>query len=111
MNCRKETAATCRVIRSNASQNRRSISIELCPAAVLAVDHIGQGVVVFVRPPGGDATLAGLSAVERAAASSGARWRSRTGNVRSGKLPLCRDASRQNSGRKWKPSGSDSESL
>ena len=29
MSCRKETAATCRVIRSNASQNRRSISIEL----------------------------------------------------------------------------------
>jgi len=28
---------------------------------------------------------------------------SRTGNVRSGKLPLCRDASRQ----KWKPSGSN----
>src|SRR5215831_3837746 len=27
-------AATCRVVRSNASENRRSISIELCPAAV-----------------------------------------------------------------------------
>src|SRR5262249_5552866 len=58
MNCRKETAATYRVIRSNASQNRRSISIELCPAAVPAVDGIGQGVVVFVRlmvmPPSGD---------------------------------------------------------
>src|SRR5262245_21806608 len=43
MNCRKETAATCRVIRSNASPNRRSISIELCPAAVPAVDGIVPG--------------------------------------------------------------------
>ena len=40
---RKETAATCPLVRSNASKNRRSISIELCPAAVPAV------VVVFVR--------------------------------------------------------------
>ena len=46
---------------------------------------MGQGVVVFVRlmvmPPAETATLAGLSALERAAALSGARRRSRTGNV------------------------------
>jgi len=56
---------------------------------VPAGNGMGQGVVVFVRlmvmPPAETATLAGLSALERAAALSGARRRSRTGNVRSGR--------------------------
>jgi len=76
MNCRKETAATCRVIRSNVWQSRWSISIELCPAAVPAVDRIGQGVVVFVRlkimPPGGDGNTC---RAQRARTGGGIVWR------------------------------------
>jgi hypothetical protein len=73
----EETAATCRVIRSNALQNRRSISIELCPAAVPAADGIGQGVVVFVRlkvmPPGGDGS--NTCRAQRARKGGGIVWR------------------------------------
>jgi len=86
MNRRKETAATCRVIRSNASQNRRSISIELCPAAVAAVDGIGQGVVLFVRlkvmPPVETAHLPG------SARSKGRRHRLARGGLAHGQRQI-----------------------